>query len=139
MSSGYSGTPLVKKLGIKAGWRICVLNSPQGYALNLENLADGITVHTEPWPGMEFVQTFCTTVKQLDTELKLLPELLATAGMLWISWPKKSSGVASDLSGNIVRQMGLATGLVDVKVCAIDEVWSGLKFVIRLEDRREIK
>ena len=139
MSSGYSGTPLVKKLGIRPGGQICVLNAPGGYAHNLESLADGITVHEEPWSGIDFVQAFCTSAKQLEAQLKLLPGLLAATGMLWICWPKKSSGVASDLNGNIVREMGLATGLVDVKVCAIDEVWSGLKFVIRLEDRREIK
>ena len=135
MSSGYSGTPLAKKLGIRPGWRICVRNAPAGYSRSLEARARGTAIQAEPWSGMEFAQTFCTSKKQLKVELRSLPGQLAPAGMLWISWPKQTSGVASDLSGKVVREMGFESGLVDIKVCAIDDIWSGLKFVIRLKDR----
>jgi hypothetical protein len=132
---GYSGTPLPKKLGIKAGFRVWLVDAPDevrgelGAALvGCENVANGKG-------ALDFAMLFTKSKAKLEKDFTRVTKLLAPAGMLWVSWPKKSSGVASDLDENIVRDIGLATGLVDVKVCAVTEVWSGLKFVRRVKDR----
>jgi hypothetical protein len=130
---GYSGTPLPKKLGIKAGFRVRLANAPVEVRAELrEALAECDTKSEDP---LDFAMIFTKSRSVLTTEFPRIAQLLAPAGMLWVSWPKKSSGVASDLDENLVRGIGLNGGLVDVKVCAVTEVWSGLKFVRRVKDR----
>jgi hypothetical protein len=132
---GYSGTPLPKKLGIKHGFRARLANAP---AEVRAELGDALMECAELKQGdaLDFVMLFTKSRTQVTKEFSRTAELLAPAGMLWVSWPKKSSGVATDLDENVVREIGLAAGLVDVKVCAVTEVWSGLKFVRRVKDRK---
>ena len=136
--AGYSGTPLVKKLGIKPGFNIAFVNAPPGYANELD-LPTDVSVNTRSGKPLDFAQLFVKSEKKLKTKFSDYANRLSASGMLWVSWPKKSSGVPTDLSENIVREIGLAAGLVDVKICAVDEVWSGLKFVFRLKDRAKMK
>jgi hypothetical protein len=132
--AGYSGTPLVKKLGIKSGFNIAFLSAPPGYANELD-LPPEVSINSRSRKPLDFAQLFVKSEKELKTKFPEYANRLNPSGMLWVSWPKKSSGVSTDLSENIVREIGLAAGLVDVKICAVDEVWSGLKFVVRLKDR----
>jgi hypothetical protein len=133
---GYSGTPLPKKLGIKAGFRVQLANAPANVWAELrEALAECHPV--ELADALDFVMIFTKSRVELAREFSRTAKFLAPAGMLWVSWPKKSSGVATDLDENVVREIGLAAGLVDVKVCAVTNVWSGLKFVRRLKDRNK--
>jgi hypothetical protein len=132
--AGYSGTPLPQKLGLKTGLRVALVDLPSEIGAELkeaiaacEKVSDGI---------LDFALVCVKTKAELKKQFAGLKKRLAPAGMLWVSWPKKSSGVASDLDENVVREVGLKAGLVDVKVCAVSEVWSGLKFVIRLKDRK---
>jgi hypothetical protein len=136
--AGYSGTPLVKKLGIKPGFNIAFVDAPQGYA-NALDLPTDVSINTRSSKPLDFAQLFVKSEKKLKTKFSDYANRLNASGMLWVSWPKKSSGVSTDLSENIVREIGLAAGLVDVKICAVDEVWSGLKFVFRLKDRAKMK
>ena len=134
---GYSGTPLPKKLGIKVGFRVQLANAPADVRGELrEALAECELVKQEPRSTLDFVMLFTKSRAELIREFARMSKSLTPSGMLWVSWPKKSSGVATDLDGNIVRQVGLDAGLVDVKVCAVTDVWSGLKFVRRLKDRK---
>lgn len=133
MDAGYSGTPLAKKLGVKEGARVALVRAPAGFESLLEGLPVG--VEFSPEAPSDVVVCFCSTVDELAASLEALADTLTPAGGLWIAWPKKSSGVATDLGDGIVRQLGLATGLVDNKVCAIDGTWSGLRFVRRVKDR----
>lgn len=135
MSSGYSGTPLVQKLGIKPGDRVAFLAAPAHYGRLLGDLPDGARVLARPGRRMDFVQLFVSWRAQLLRRLPGLVRSLAPSGMLWISWPKKTSRLDKDIAEGDVRAAGLAAGLVDVKICAVDEDWSGLKFVVRLADR----
>ena len=132
--AGYSGTPLAKKLGIKEGFSLRFVNAPDGLDKELD-LPANVTVNSRARKPIDLVLLFVTTKSELERTFSNYAAKLTPAGMLWISWPKKSSGVASDLSDNVVRELGLAKGMVDVKVCAVNEVWSGLKFVFRLKDR----
>jgi len=132
--AGYSGTPLVKKLGIKEGFDVLIVNAPNDFEQQLE-LPERVTVNGKSKRPRDFVWLFVKSRHALDKDFSGYAAKLTPAGMLWVSWPKKTSGVPSDLNENIVREIGLAKGMVDVKVCAIDEVWSGLKFVFRLKDR----
>lgn len=135
--AGYSGTPLVKKLGFKPGFRVAFVNAPSEFASDLGDLPDDIQVLKENLRSpLDLVVLFVTSQLAMKSGFHKLAKKLANNGMLWVSWPKKSSGVATDLSENIIRNIGLDAGLVDVKVCAINEVWSGLKFVYRLRDRQ---
>lgn len=136
MSAGYSGTPLVKKLGIKAGFRAAIINPPEDYEETLGPLPPGVTRLRHLEAGLDFIQFFTSQQAELEAHFDELKGALAQNGMLWISWPKKSSPIPSDLNENIIREIGLWHGMVDVKVCAVDENWSGLKFVYRLRDRR---
>jgi hypothetical protein len=136
VTSGYSGTPLVKKLGIKPGDRLAILNAPDDYETTLGPIPEGAQRLRQLGKAMDFVQFFTRSRSELARSFPKLRDALAYHGGLWVSWPKKSSGVESDLNENIIREIGLQNGLVDVKVAAVDEVWSGLKFVYRLEDRR---
>jgi hypothetical protein len=131
--AGYSGTPLVAKLGIKAGARVRIVNPPAGFAETLGTLPDGVTSASRG--VLDFAMLFVTRRVDLVKRFSGLRDRLAPAGMLWVSWPKQSSGAATDLTENVVRAVGLELGLVDVKVCAVDSTWSGLKFVKRLRDR----
>jgi hypothetical protein len=133
----YSGTPLPKKLGIKSGFRVEFVSAPSDVQAELRDaLADcELTRDGVGKAPLDFAIIFTKTQSELKKEFRRLAKLLAPAGMLWVSWPKKSSGVATDLDENKVREIGLAAGLVDVKVCAVTEIWSGLKFVRRLKDR----
>src|SRR5271155_3722546 len=130
---GYSGTPLPKKLGIKAGFRVRLANAPAEVRAELsEALAE---CSMKQAAALDFAMLFTQSRAQLTKEFSRLAKLLAPAGMLWVSWPKKSSGVVTDVDEHVVRGIGLDAGLVDVKVCAVTEVWSGLKFVRRVKDR----
>jgi hypothetical protein len=135
--AGYSGTPLVTKLGIKEGFRVGLVNSPEGFVRELTPLPNNVKILEGRLPdSLDLILFFTDSKKLLIREFAKKALKLAANGMLWIAWPKKVSGVASDLSENSVRQIGLDAGLVDVKVCAVNEIWSGLKFVYRLKDRK---
>ncbi len=132
--AGYSGKPLVAKLGIKPGSTIAILGAPRGYERLLGMLPE-VRRRSTTTGRLDFVQFFTTEKHELERRFATLARSLTPAGMLWISWPKKASGVATDLTEDVIRAVGLAAGLVDVKVAAVDDVWSGLKFVRRLKDR----
>jgi len=135
MPAGYSKKSLVDKLGIKPGYAISIIGAPKNYAATLGKLPAGVE-HANALAGpLDFIQFFCSRRAQLEHDFPDLKAALAPSGMLWVSWPKGSSGVPTDLTENVVRGIGLRNGLVDVKVCAVDEIWSGLKFVYRLKDR----
>ena len=135
---GYSGTPLPKKLGIKPGFRVALLDTPADVRADLrDSLAECKIVKDGNGPR-DFIFLFSKSNADLGPRLKEAARSLAPSGMLWVSWPKKSSGVATDLNENLIREIGLKAGLVDVKVCAVTDVWSGLKFVIRLKDRAKV-
>lgn len=132
---GYSGTPLPKKLGIKPGFRLLFVDAPSEVLTQLKSSTTGCEVVGSRKAQIDFAIVFTKSRAMLSAEFHRLEKQLSPAGMLWVSWPKKSAGVATDLDENVVREIGLATGLVDVKVCAVTEIWSGLKFVRRLKDR----
>lgn len=135
MTAGYSGTPLAKKLGIKEDSRVALVGAPDGFRGELSDLPPGVTFVTSLAAQLDLILFFVKSQSEMTRNFPRLAAKLKPAGMLWIAWPKKASGVATDLSDNSVRQIGLDAGLVDVKVCAVNEVWSGLKFVIRVKDR----
>ncbi len=137
--AGYSNTPLAKKLGIEERFRVAFVDAPDGFARTLDGMPDSVDIVREPRTPMDLVVLFVRSTKELRGAFARHAKRLAPAGMLWVGWPKKSSGVMTDLDENVVRAIGLAAGLVDVKVCAIDETWSGLKFVTRLKDRPRAK
>jgi hypothetical protein len=132
---GYSGTPLPKKLGIKDGFRVAFAGAPSDVLAELKAALATCETARDAKATLDFAMVFTKSKVELTKEFKRIAKILAPAGMLWVSWPKKSSGVASDLDEGVVREIGLAAGLVDVKVCAVTEIWSGLKFVRRLKDR----
>lgn len=136
--AGYSGTPLVQKIGIKPGHRVLFKNHPPTFVKDLGALPDGVE-EAGSKRNADVVVCFTEKLADLQKEFPRLAARLASDGMLWISWPKKSSGRHTDLTEDVVRRVGLECGLVDVKVCAVDETWSGLKFVIRLKDRPAAK
>lgn len=131
---GYSGTPLPKKLGVKPGFRVRLIDAPPEVRaeLSAELASCETAAGTAP---LDFAMLFTKSKPVLRKEFNRISKLLAPAGMLWVSWPKRSSGVVSDVDENTVREVGLDAGLVDVKICAVTEVWSGLKFVRRVKDR----
>jgi hypothetical protein len=136
--AGYSGTPLIKKLGIKEGYRVAFVNAPKDFNSDLGTLPASVRTLRRPARPMDFVLLFTRSAAELERDFARIAELLSPSGMLWVSWPKKASGVVTDLSDYNVRQIGLSAGLVDVKVCAVNDVWSGLKFVYRLQDRERV-
>ncbi|MFT5050119.1 MAG: hypothetical protein ACI8QZ_001513 [Chlamydiales bacterium] len=137
MPAGYSATPLVRKLGFKPGMRVVYVNDPAHYVGLLGALPDDVKLLMRAGENMDLIHVFCTRVAELERRLASLEPRLADGGSLWISWPKKTSALASELTGDSVRELGLAAGLVDVKVCAVDGDWSGLKFVRRVSDRKK--
>ena len=134
--AGYSGTPLVRKLGIRPNEKIIVIDAPKNYAHLLEDLPDGATINNGLTSGAMFVHLFATQRAELHERLTTLRAKIADKGMVWVSWPKKSSGVPTDITEDTIRELALPLGFVDIKVCAVDETWSGLKLVIRRENRK---
>ena len=134
-SAGYSGTPLVRKLGFKPAMRVHYAGAPDGFEALLGELPDGVRVLARPAPELDLAMLFVRERRELERRLPALQAKLASAGMIWVAWPKRASKVATDITEDVVRDVALPRGLVDVKVCAIDETWSGLKLVTRLEHR----
>jgi hypothetical protein len=134
-SAGYSGTPLVRKLGIKPEARLGLIGAPDGFDAVLGELPPGVTVRRRVQGTFDVIVVFVTRRADLERRLPALRAAVDHAGGLWVAWPKRSSGVTTDLGDGAVRELGLAAGLVDNKVCAIDETWSGLRFVYRVADR----
>jgi len=134
-TTGYSGTPLVKKLGIKTGDRIHVVNAPANYFDLVAPLPNEVTIRKRATDNLSFVHLFTTSRAELAKLLaKFLPRI-QRSGMIWVSWPKKASKVPTDVTEDVIRELALPLDLVDVKVCAVDQTWSGLKLVIRKEKR----
>ncbi|WP_036511002.1 DUF3052 family protein [Nocardia aobensis] len=132
--AGYSGALLARKLGIRPGSRVLLAHAPSGFAL--EPLPEQVYLQRRAGRGQyDVIVGFCPDYRSLERGFGTWRARLTQAGGLWVAWPKKSSGVATDLSDAVVREFGLAAGLVDNKTCAIDETWSGLRFVVRLADR----
>jgi hypothetical protein len=134
-TAGYSGTPLPRKLGIREGGRLQLNGAPEGIAATLGELPPGVELVEAGASGVDVAILFALDASTVRRRFAELAAALQPAGGLWIAWPKRSSGVVTDLGENVVREIGLAAGLVDNKVCAIDATWSGLRFVWRLSDR----
>lgn len=132
MTAGYSGTPLAKKLGFKDGQRVWFADMPASVRAEIDT---AIVQLDSPEPPVEAAHLFVTHTATLDCELRMLLPLLARDGMIWVSWPKQASKTPTDITEDVIRAVALPLGLVDVKVCAIDDTWSGLKLVIRKELR----
>ena len=133
--AGYSGTPLATKLGIKPGSRIALVGAPKGYRESLAPLPEDVQFSSKPAPTSDIVQIFTTQKAELQSALAICRKTLKTTAAIWISWPKKSAEVPSQITEQTVREVALPLGFVDVKVCAVDDVWSGLKLVVRKELR----
>ncbi len=134
--SGYSGTPLVSKLGYKPGFRVCVRNAPANYNALVTPLPDDVIVSSRFRSNIDLLHFFTKSKDELVAGLPSMMGSIRQNGMIWVSWPKKSAGVATDVTEDVIRNVALPLGLVDVKVCAVDETWSGLKLVIRKELRK---
>ena len=137
--AGYSETPLVKKLGIKPGASVALVHPPDDFLTTLGELPSDVTFAKPTTKALDFILCFVLSERILLRDFTKLAQRLDSDGMIWIAWPKKSSGVATDLTFDRVQRIGLDAGLVDVKICAIDDTWSGLKFVYRLKDRASRK
>lgn len=135
MSAGYSGTPLPRKLGLRPGSRIAILNAPEAFDTAIEPLPHGVTVLKRMASDVDTLIFFTDSERTLRDRFDRLVSAVKQDGMLWICWPKKASKVPTDLTEDRIRAIALEGGVVDVKVCAIDEVWSGLKLVRRTRDR----
>ena len=135
-TAGYSGTPLAKKLGLKQGSVVHVAGGPPGFRKLLAPVPPGVTFVARPSAATDIIHVFVTSRKRLDDALRHFLRTMRPDATVWVSWPKKSAGVATDVTEDVIRAVALPLGLVDVKVCAIDSTWSGLKVVIRKELRR---
>jgi hypothetical protein len=135
MPAGYSKKSLLDKLGIKSGFKIFVSHEPESYWKEVGKLPTSVVASKRLSPSLNFIHYFTTEKSDLKKIFPQFKKNLLSDGILWISWPKGSSKVITDLNDHVVREVGLVNGLVDIKVCAVDEVWSGLKFVYRLKDR----
>jgi hypothetical protein len=133
--AGYSGSPLTKKLGIKEGHRVAFPGAPSEFAGLLGELPDGVRVRSRVAGPLDVIVYFTKSCGELERRLPALRRAMDPAAGLWIAWPKRASGVETDMTEDVARELGLANRLVDNKVCAIDETWSGLRLVIRLADR----
>jgi len=133
--AGYSGKPLSQKLGLKPGFRIFVAGAPADYRKIVGEWPEGATIALRASAPLDVVHVFAAEARGLSAKLSRYRKAIAPDGMIWVSWPKKASGVATDLSDVVVRDLALPLGLVDIKVCAIDDIWSGLKFVIQKRQR----
>jgi hypothetical protein len=138
--AGYSGTPLAKKLGIKDGHVVGLVNAPAGFTDLLEPLPDAVSVVTGVRSHRDVAVVFVRQRRELESKLAALTKAIFPDGSIWVAWPKKAAakqlGISTDMTEDVVREVALPTGLVDNKVCAIDDVWSGLRLVVRLENRR---
>lgn len=134
--AGYSGTPLVKKLGIQEGTRLFLAGAPENYLKWVSPLPKAVTISPRMSSDVTLAHFFCTQKSQLQKLLRTSLAKLKPNGVIWVSWPKKASKVATDITEDTIREIALPMGLVDIKVCAVDEVWSGLKLVIRKESRK---
>jgi len=134
--SGYSGKALVQKLGIKSWMRVKTRNAPGRYPQLLGALPNDVVISTRLRRPVDLVHIFSIARAHLLAELRTAMQEIEQDGAIWVSWPKKASGVATDLTEDVIREVALPMGLVDVKVCAVDETWSGLKLVVRKENRR---
>lgn len=139
--AGYSGTPLPKKLGIKEGAKVVILHAPEDFAELLRPMPNAVTLspRLNSKGFNDVIVFFSKKASTIRRELPRLKERVSPAGGIWIAWPKRTSGVPTDLTEDVVREAALAIGLVDNKVCAIDETWSGLRLVIRLKDRPKVR
>lgn len=135
-TAGYSGKPLAQKLGLKEGTRVITLSAPPAYRRLLAPIPRGVSFTTRLSRSAAFVHWFVRRRRELERGFARVSSALADTGVLWISWPKRASGIESDVTEDVLREVGLPHGLVDVKVCAVDNTWSGLKFVRRLRERR---
>jgi len=135
--AGHSGTPLPQKLGIKPGVTVVTINPPNNYRRLLDSIHEGVTFSDRLKPDSTFVHVFVRKCSELAKRLPVLREKVSDTGTVWISWPKKSAGVPTDVTEDVIRAVALPLGFADVKVFAIDETWSGLKLVVRHEKRTE--
>ena len=135
--AGYSGTPIPKKLGVKPNQRIALVNAPNDFAKVLGPLPENAVIVKRLNGPLDLILLFVDREQTLAKQFPILASKLQSNGMIWVAWPKKSARVATDLVFEKVQRIGLDCGLVDVKICAVDDVWSGLKFVIRLKDRKK--
>jgi len=133
--TGYSGTPLAKKLGLKPGMRAWFQGVPDSVRAEIDRDAPSFEKLESPEPPVDLAHIFVTSCAMLDCELRMLLPLIARDGMIWVSWPKKASKIPTDITEDVIRALALPLHLVDVKVCAVDDTWSGLKLVIRREHR----
>lgn len=133
--AGYSGTPLVKKLGVKVGTKLLPVNAPNGYLEWLQPMPDGVTVLSRAGKDIDVVHMFVSKRKDLETRLMQMMSAIKPDGMIWVSWHKKASKIPTEITEDVVREIAIPLGLVDVKVCAVTDIWSGLKLVIRKELR----
>lgn len=135
MTTGYSGTPLAQKLGLKRGVRAWFCNMPASVRAEIDPVAIGIEEYEAAASGLQAAHIFVTERAKLERELDALLELIDRNGFIWVSWPKKAARVETDVTEDVIREIALPKGLIDIKVCAVDETWSGLKLVIRKENR----
>jgi len=134
--AGYSGTSLPQKLGIKPGLTVVAINPPANYRKLLGQLPDHVNFSNRVTANSMFVHLFTTKRSELERRLSILRNKLSDNGTIWVSWPKKSSGISTDVTEDVIREIALPLGFVDIKVCAVDETWSGLKLMIRRENRK---
>jgi hypothetical protein len=134
--AGYSGTPLAQKLGMKPGSTVVLINEPANYRKLLGKFANGVEFTSRVLTNSNFIHLFTRHRSELEKQLPRLRTKIADPGTLWVSWAKKSSGVATDITEDVIREVALPLGFVDIKVCAVDETWSGLKLMIRRQNRK---
>jgi hypothetical protein len=134
--AGYSGTPLPQKLGIKPGTIVVLIDAPDNYRKLLGQIPSGVNFATRPVGNTKFIHLFVKERPALQIQLQTLRQKIAEDAALWVSWPKKSSGVPTDVTEDVIRAVALPLGFVDIKVCAVDDTWSGLKLMIRRENRK---
>jgi hypothetical protein len=134
-AAGYSGTPLAKKLGIKASMHVAIFGAPRDYSASLEPLPEQVVFESKLGPHVELVQLFVTDKEELAKALRVYRKTLNPDASVWVSWPKKASEVATTVTEDVIREIALPLGFVDIKVCAVSEIWSGLKLVVRKELR----
>ncbi len=134
--AGYSGTPLPQKLGIKPGLTVVAINPPANYRRLLGQIPDSITFSERLKSGSSFVHLFTSRRSEMQKKMSILRDKISDNGAIWVSWPKKSSGISTDVTEDVIREIALPFGFVDIKVCAVDETWSGLKLMIRRENRK---
>lgn len=134
--AAYSGTPLARKLGIKEGCRLWAKNPPRDYLKLLAPLPPQVTILSRAGKGLDLIHLFTVSRLELGTALRPMMQAMKRDGAIWVSWPKQAAKMPTDVTEDVIRELALPLGLVDIKVCAVDEIWSGLKLVIRKENRK---